>query len=110
MKNLLKIFVLLFTIIGSQQIIAQPQGGIWGASLISESTIKSNKLNEPQSVLQKRIILFGTMNNTLINKKTIALASECQYYIDKFNNKLNQGWSNLQGKIDETYSLLFWKP
>ena len=50
------------------------------------------------------------MNNTLIKKNAIALASECHYYIDKFNNKLNQGWSSLQGKIDETYSLLFWKP
>ena len=47
---------------------------------------------------------------TLIKKNGIALASECHYYIDKFNNKLNQGWSSLQGKIDETYSLLFWKP
>lgn len=110
MKNLLKTFVLLFTIIGSQQIIDHPQGGIWGANCNSESTIKRNNLNEPQSGKQKRIILFGTMNNTLINKNAIALASECHSYIDKFNNKLNLGWSGLKGKIDETYSLLFWKP
>ena len=109
MKNLLKKFVLIFIIIGSQQIITQLQDGIWGANCNSESTIKRNNLNEPQSGKQKRIILFGTMNNTLIKKNAIALASECHYYIDKFNNKLNQGWSSLQGKIDETYSLLFWK-
>ncbi len=110
MKNLLKTFVLIFIIIGSQQIITQPLDGIWGGNYNSESTIKRNKLKEPQSGKQKRIILFGAMNNTLINKNAIALASECQYYIDKFNNNLNQGWSSLQGKIDETYSLLFWKP
>ena len=54
MKNLLKKFVLIFIIIGSQQIITQLQDGIWGANCNSESTIKRNNLNEPQSGRQNR--------------------------------------------------------
>lgn len=110
MKNLLKTFAFLLTLMSAQQIIAQPQGGIWGASFMYKPTQISSKLNTEQTFKQNEILLIGTMGHTLTNNNDIIIPDDFQFYIEKFYYKLNQGWASLQGKIDETYSLLFWKP
>jgi len=110
MENLLKTITFFITFISVQQIIAQPQGGIWGASFMHKPTQISTKPNTEQTFKQNEMLLIGTMDHALTDKKGIAIPDDFQFYFDKFYNKLNQGWSSLQSKMDETYSLLFWKP
>ncbi len=109
MENLLKTIAFLITFISAQQIIAQPQGGIWGASFMHKPTQISTKPNTEQTFKQNEMLLIGTMDHALTNKKDISIPDDFQFYIDKFNNQLNQGWSSLQSKMFEIYSLLFWK-
>lgn len=109
MENLLKTIAFIITFISAQQIIAQPQGGIWGASLIAMPQTHTQVRPKARIWILNNQQIQNDNTNTILAFSTKEFSSNFDRTITDIQHILNNTCESISEKFENMFSFLFWR-